>query len=213
MDILERVKKGKVIAIVRGLGPENMLKLADALYAGGIDMIEVTFNQAKSETWIDTANAIRAIDGHFRGKVLAGAGTVMTLEQLRMAYEAGAKYIISPNVNEAVIRATKALGMLSFPGALTPTECAFAKECGADIVKVFPAGELGPGYIKAIKAPLSHIDFMAVGGVSEKNAADFLRAGAVGVGVGGNLVNREWIAAGQFDKITEVARALKEAVE
>lgn len=213
MEILERVKNGKVIAIVRGLGNENMLKLAEALYAGGIDMIEVTFSQARKETWADTAGAVRAIGEHFKGKVLAGAGTVMTLEQLRMAYEAGARYIISPNVNESVIRATKALGMLSFPGALTPTECAFAKECGADIVKVFPAGEMGPGYIKAIRSPLSHIDLMAVGGINEKNAGDFIRAGAVGVGVGGNLVNREWIASGRFDLITETAKALKKAVE
>jgi len=213
MDMLEMVHREKVIAIVRGLSSEHMLGLANALYEGGLRLMEVTFNQAKPETWVDTANAIRTVSEAFEGRMGVGAGTVMTVEQVHIAYEAGAKYIISPNVCEAVIRETKKLGLLSFPGAMTPSEAAFAKECGADIVKLFPAGDLGPGYLKAIRAPLSHIEFMAVGGVNEKNAADFMKNGAVGIGVGGNLVNRAWIEAGEFDKITALAAEYVKAVQ
>lgn len=209
----EWIQSSKIIAIVRGLPIQYMLGLANALHAGGIEMMEVTFNQQKPETWIDTANAIRAIDERMTGKMLVGAGTVLLEEQLRMALDAGAKYIITPNTRPALIRKVKELGLLCFPGALTPSEIYDAYAAGADAVKVFPAGQLGPGYIKAVKAPLSQIPLMAVGGVNEKNTAEFIAAGACGVGVGGNLVNREWIEAGAWDKITALAAEYRKAVK
>lgn len=211
-ELMERVRQDKLIAIVRGLAPGHMRPLAEALIAGGITMIEVTFNQARPETWAGTQQAIRSIADAFPGAVLPGAGTVMSVAQLNMAREAGAAYMVSPNVNEQLIREAKRLGMGAFPGAMTPTECALAHEAGADAVKVFPAGDLGPGYIKALRAPLSHIEFLAVGGITEKNAGDYIRAGAVGLGVGGSLVNKEWIEAGAFDKITALAREYRRAV-
>ena len=211
-ETIRAVYEHKVITIVRGLGTEHMLRLAKALYDGGLRMMEITFDQAHPEAWQDTAQAIRAVRQAFTGSIYVGAGTVMNFAQLKLAYDAGAAFIISPNVDEAVIRQTKAYGMASFPGAMTPSEAAVAANAGADIVKIFPASVLGPGYFKAISSPLSHIRFMAVGGVSEKNAADFLRAGAVGLGVGGNLVNREWIQSGMFEKITELAKLYVEAV-
>lgn len=212
MQVMERVRERRIIAIVRGLAPEWILRLSEALYEGGIDLIEVTFAQAKPDTFAQTAEAIRAIDRHFGGRVLAGAGTVMSEAQVDMAREAGAKYIISPNVDQGVIRRTKEYGLCAFPGALTPTEIAQAHAGGADAVKVFPAGNLGPGYIKAVAAPLAHIPLMAVGGVNEQNAQDFLRAGAIGLGVGGNLVNKEWIEGGQWQRISELAAAYRKAV-
>lgn len=212
MTTLEWVRERKIIAIVRGLKTEYMLRLADALYAGGIDLIEVTFNQKAPETWKDTAEAIRAIAAHMEGKMLAGAGTVVTQEQLDMARDAGAKYIITPNTNPALIRKVKEYGLVSFPGAMTPSEIEDAWEAGADAVKVFPAGVLGPAYIKAVKAPLSQIPLMAVGGVNEKNCGDFLKAGCCGIGVGGNLVNKEWIENGEWDKITALAGEYRKAV-
>ena len=136
-----------------------------------------------------------------------GAGTVMTVEQVRQAAEAGAEYMISPNVDEAVIGETKRLGKVSIPGAMTPTEAAFAHKCGADIVKLFPAGLLGAAYIKAVKAPLKHIPVTAVGNVTVENCAEFIRAGAVGVGVGGSLVSATLVDEGKFDEITATARA------
>ena len=99
---------------------------------------------------------------------------------------------------------------MAMPGAMTPTEIEYAHECGAEYVKLFPAANLGTDYVKAVRAPLSHIKLLAVGGVSEKNFADFLKAGMCGAGVGGNLANRKWIEAGEFGKITGVARQLVE---
>lgn len=213
MTLMERIRAAKIIVIVRGLPTEHMISLASALYAGGIRAIEVTFNQAKPETWSETTAAIRTLCEHFDGRIDVGAGTVMTPEQVHLAREAGAKYIISPNVNEAVIRETKKLGLLSFPGALTPTEAVFAHDCGADAIKLFPAGDMGPGYLKALAAPLAHIDFMAVGGITENNAADFMKAGAIGLGIGGGLVNKAWIEAGEFDRITALAEKYVKAVQ
>ena len=132
---------------------------------GGIHCIEVTFDQTSNETIAQTKQSIAAIKEQLGDRVYVGAGTVMTVEQVHMAVEAGAEYIISPNVNEAVIRETKKLDKVSIPGAMTPTEAAAAYEYGADIVKMFPAGILGPAYIKAVKAPLKHIPMTAVGGV------------------------------------------------
>jgi len=213
MTKLEWIQKSKVIAIVRGLSPEYMVKLAEALYEGGIDLMEVPFNQAKPETWKDTAAAIKAVAEHMAGKMLVGAGTVIREEQLDMASEAGAEYIITPNTNVELIRKVKEYGLLSFPGAFTPSEIVEAYNAGADAVKVFPVGNLGPAYIKAVKAPLSHIPLMAVGGVNEKNAADFMAAGCCGIGVGGNLVNKNWIEAGEWDKIIALAKEYRKAVE
>ena len=213
MTTLEWVKEKKIIAIVRGLPTEYMRKLAEALYQGGIDLMEVTFNQQKPETWQDTADAIRDIGVYMTGKMLVGAGTVMNDRQLELARDAGAKYIITPNTNPELIRKVKSYGLISFPGAMTPSEIAVAFEAGADAVKVFPAGALGASYIKAVRAPLAHIPLMAVGGVNEKNAADFIAAGCCGVGVGGNLVNKEWIENGEWDKITALAAEYRKAVK
>lgn len=208
--VLEKVLQDKIIAIVRGVYGDDVLRLSEALLKGGISLIEVTYDQTgKAE---NTADTIRLITEHFAGDVLAGAGTVMTPEQARIAKEAGASYIISPNVDGAVIAETKRLGMISMPGALTPTEIAAAYEAGADVVKIFPASVMGPAYIKAVKAPLKHIPVMAVGGINEKNARDYIAAGAAGVGVGGNLVNKQWVSEGRFDEIRRIAAKLKENV-
>lgn len=206
-----RLTEGRIIAIVRGVASEDMLPLVRALEAGGVRAIEVTFDQRAPESWPDTLSAIRAIADEFNGRVLPGAGTVLTPEQVRMAHDAGATYIISPDVDEAVIAQTRALGMASLPGALTPTEIMRAVRAGCDIVKIFPAGELGAGYIKSIRAPLGHVPMFAVGGVNAANAAEFMRAGVSGLGVGGALTDRALIAGHRFDLIEANARAIVEA--
>ena len=192
MTPLEYVKERKIVAIVRGLSPEYLIRLGLAFEEGGIGLMEVTYNQSAPETWKDTANG--------------------TLEQVSMTYNAGGHYLVTPTTQPEIIRAGKALGLGLYPGAFTPSEILAAYEAGADAVKVFPASCLGPGYIKAIRAPLSHIPLMAVGGVNEKNAADFMKAGCVGLGVGGNLVNKEWIRNGEWEKITALAKEFKKAV-
>ena len=212
MEIMELIEQNRVIAIVRGMHPDQMAPLARALERGGIRMMEITFNQNAPETFQNTVNAIHTLSQNMRDMAI-GAGTVMTLEQLHMAADAGARYIISPDVNPALIAETKRLGLTSLPGAMSPTEIVTAWNAGADAVKVFPIGDLGVGYLKAIRAPLSHIPLIAVGGVNERNCADFLRAGAIGVSVGGQLVNREWIDAGEFYKIASLAGKIAQAAQ
>lgn len=209
-QVMELVLQTKVIAIIRGLD-SGYEELVQAMYDGGIRAVEVTFNQKDPTLWSKTTGAIRAIKTLMGDKMVVGAGTVTSVELAELAYEAGAQFIVSPDTDPDVIRRTKELGMVSMPGALTPTEIKQAHKAGADFVKVFPAGTLSSGYIKAIRGPLNHIRLLAVGGVSEKNAADFIAAGCVGIGVGGNLVNKEWIARGEFHKIRDVARQLCEA--
>ncbi len=204
------VRERKIIAIIRGFEPDTCLRLAEAYAAGGIGLVEVTFDQKAPETWKRTVSAIRAIRERFAGEVRVGAGTVLTEEQLSMCEQAGGEYMITPNVNPGLIRECVRRGLVAMPGALTPSEAVDAWDAGASFVKVFPAGSLGPGYVKAIRAPLSHIPFLAVGGIGPDNVADFMRVGCVGAGVGGNLTNKEWIAAGEWGKIEDVARQLVE---
>ena len=212
MTPLEYVKERKIVAIVRGLAPEYLVRLGHAFEEGGIGLMEVTYNQRAPETWKDTAAGIEAVGKEFGDRLLVGAGTVITLEQVRMTYNAGGHYLVTPTTQPEIIRAGKALGLGLYPGAFTPTEILAAYEAGADAVKVFPAGNMGPGYIKAVSAPLSHIPLMAVGGVNEKNAGDYMRAGCVGLGVGGNLVNKDWIQNGEWGKITALAKEFMKAV-
>ena len=212
MTPLEYVQQRKIVAIVRGLKPEYIVRLGHAFEEGGIGLMEVTYDQKAPETWKNTAAAIEAIEKEFGDRVLVGAGTVITPEQVSMTYNAGGHYLVTPTTQPEIIRMGKALGMGLYPGAFSPSEILEAWNAGADAVKVFPAGSLGPGYIKAVRAPLGHIPLMAVGGVNEKNAAEYMKAGCVGIGAGGNLVNREWIENGEWDKVTALAREFIKAV-
>ena len=209
----EMILNEKLVAIVRGFSPETVVELAKAYTANGIRCIEVTFDQTSHEKRLQTVETIKAIKAALGNQVCVGAGTVMTVEQVQMAAEAGAEYMISPNVDVDVIKETKRLGKVSIPGAMTPSEIAYAYKMGADIIKLFPANEVGLTYIKAIKAPLKHIPLMATGGVRPVNAADYLAAGSAALGVGGDLVNKEWIAAGQFDKIGQAAKAFVDSIK
>lgn len=204
-EIINNVYENKIIAIVRGMEPQYCVKLAEALWKGGINMVEVTFNQRSTDHFAATTEAIKAIRGELDGKVYVGAGTVMTKEQVDLAKAAGALYIITPATNPQVIRYAREQELVVMPGAMTPSEVAAAYEAGADFVKIFPVGNLGAAYIKAVMAPLGHIPLLAVGGVNEKNIAEFIKMGAVGAGVGGNLVNAQWVKNGEYDKITALA--------
>ena len=141
-----------------------------------------------------------------------GAGTVTSVELVDMAAEAGALYMISPDMDEEVIKRTRELGLVSMPGAYTATEAKKAYNAGADFVKLFPCIGDAPAYVKALCAPLSHIPFLAVGGVDANNANAFIKAGAVGVGVGSSLVNKKWVDAGEYEKITEEAKKMIENI-
>lgn len=212
-EVLNKILEGKIVAIVRGIPSDEVVGLAKALVEGGISCIEVTFDQSSKEKAQDTLKAISNISKALGDRVCVGAGTVMTVKQVETAAAAGAEYMISPNTNAAVIKRTKELDKVSIPGAMTPSEVAEAYEMGADIVKMFPAGVLGCAYIKAVKAPLKHIPVTAVGGVNPGNCADFIRAGAVGVGVGGNLVSPQLVKEGRFDEITAIAKSYTDALK
>jgi len=203
--IIQNVKDKKLIAIVRGVEPEYIIPLAEALLAGGINMIEVTFDQAGKDHFASTVTAITKLSTEMGDRMYVGSGTVLSKEQVDLTVSAGGQYIITPSTNPEVIRYAKEKGLVAMPGAMTPTEAVTAYEAGADFVKIFPAGNLGPAYIKAIKAPLAHIPLLAVGGVNAKNIPDFLKAGAVGFGVGGNLVNKEWVRNNETERITALA--------
>ena len=211
-SIIDLIEKEKIIAIVRGAEPEQCKAVAKALYAGGIRLMEITYDQRRPESWQATANAIGALAREYEGRMFVGAGTVTNPELVELTAKAGGAFIISPDTDVAVIKKTRELGLVSMPGAMTPSEIKTAHNAGADFVKLFPVGSLGAGYLKAVKAPLSHIKIMAVGGVNEENAAEFLKAGAAGLGVGGNLAKKAWIEAGEYDRLTAAAKALVEAV-
>lgn len=212
-QVLQWVEQYKIVAIVRGADPQQCFAVAKALYDGGIRLMEVTYDQRRPESWQATADTIGALAKEYAGRMFVGAGTVTSPELVELTAKAGGAFIISPDTDAAVIRRTRELGLVSMPGALTPSEIKTAHEAGADFVKVFPLGNMGPSYLKAIRAPLSHIKMTAVGGINEKNLRDYLEAGACGAGIGGNLVNKAWIANGEFDKITEVAKELVRVVE
>ena len=212
-EIIKNVYQKKIIAIVRGLSKEEAVDTAKALAAGGINMVEVTFDQTSTDGYKATLEAVETIASTMQGAVYVGAGTVLSIEQVDLAYKAGAQYIITPSVDTAVIKHANELGMVTMPGAMSPTEIEEAYKAGADFVKVFPGGNLGADYIKAVKAPLKHISLLAVGGVNLDNIESFKKAGVVGFGLGGNLVNQTLIKAGNFDEITKIAKAYVSAVE
>lgn len=205
---MEESGNNMIVAIIRGFEPDTCLKLTESYVKGGINMVEVTFNQTAPHTWKDTAAAIKAIKENFGEVVKVGAGTVLTEEQLNICEDAGGEYMVTPNVNVDLIKKCVSDGLMAMPGAFTPSEAVTAWNAGASYVKLFPIGVLGPEYVKAVMAPLSHIPFLAVGGIGPDNVADYIKAGCVGAGVGGNLTNKEWIAAGEWDKITATAAAL-----
>ena len=207
-DIISAIEKNKIISIVRGIESSKCMAVAEALYLGGIRLLEITYNQSDPGSWAVTADAIRAVAQAFQGKMYAGAGTVTNTKLVELTAQAGGRFIISPNTNAEVIRATKQADMISIPGAMTPTEILTAHDAGADFVKLFPASDLGIGYLKAIRAPINHVKLLATGGINENNAKAFLDAGAAGLGVGGSLANKKVIEAGEYRKLTEAAGKL-----
>lgn len=204
--VINEISKHKIIVIVRGIDKNHLIPLAEALYDGGIRLLEITYSADKSVADTETAENIKLLAEHFKGRMLIGAGTVLTKEQVELTANAGGKFIISPDTNKEVIKKSNELSLVSIPGALTPTEIQKAHRLGADFVKLFPITNMGTAYVKAVKAPLSHIKLLAVGGVNKDNAADFIKAGICGIGAGGNLVNKEWIENGELDKITALAK-------
>lgn len=203
--VIEAVEKHGIIAIIRGVSADKLIPLAEALYCGGIRLLEITYSANGKVSDEDTAESIKSLSTHFEGRMYIGAGTVLTKKQVELTAQAGGKFIISPNVDEEVISATVKLGLVSMPGALTPSEICQAHKYGADFVKLFPISDLGAGYVKAVKAPLSHIKLLAVGGITDENMSEYLNAGVCGFGIGSSLTDKKMIEACDWDGITALA--------
>jgi len=195
-----------VVAIVRVGSAQEAVEVCGAIAKGGVKSIEVTM------TVPGAIDAIKEFKSAMKGEVLVGAGTVLDPETARAVILAGAEFVVSPNLNLKVIEVCHRYGKIVIPGTLTPTEILTAWEAGADIVKVFPAGALGPGYLRDIKGPFPQIRLTPTGGVNLENTPDFIRAGAVAVSVGTSLVDRKAVSERRYDIITENARKFVEAV-
>lgn len=210
-DVTEAIEREKIIAIVRGLPKEKLIKTAEAMYAGGIRLMEITYKKGGEDS--ETAECIKMLSEHFKGRMLIGAGTVITKNQVRLTKMAGGCFIISPNTDKDIIAETRYCGMVSIPGALTPTEVSEADAAGADFVKLFPISTFGAEYVKAIKAPLSDIKLLAVGGIDENNIKDYLAAGVVGFGIGSNIIKKSLVDADDYVGITALAEKYVSALK
>lgn len=209
---VKTIDENKIIVIVRGVDRDKLIPLCEAMYDGGIRLVECTYDSRGEIHDGDIAENIRLLSEHFDGRMLIGAGTVLTERQVELTQAAGGKFIISPDTCEAIIKKTRELGLVSIPGALTPTEVESAHRYGADFVKIFPVNYMGVEYIKDLKAPLSHIKMLAVGGVTPDNMTEYFDAGASGVGIGSGIVNKKLIADGKFGAITPLAKNYTEKV-
>ncbi|OXS79076.1 bifunctional 4-hydroxy-2-oxoglutarate aldolase/2-dehydro-3-deoxy-phosphogluconate aldolase [Domibacillus enclensis] len=207
MNQLERLKQGKLVAVIRGAQPEQVVPIAQALKEGGIFSLEITADTPK------ICSVIEQVKETFGDDVIVGAGTVLDPETARAVIMAGAEFIFSPTVNVKTIKMAKRYGVISIPGALTPTEILTAYEHGADLIKVFPADAMGAAYFKGVKGPLPHIPLMPTGGVTIDNIADYFQAGAAAAGLGGALVNPEKLLGKEdYQRLTETALAFVEKV-
>ena len=207
-ETLSRIVDGGVVAVLRGVEADQLIGIAEALREGGVTAIEVTADTP------DVATLIRDVTGSFADdEVAVGTGTVLDAETARTTLMAGAEFVVSPSLHEDVIETCNRYGAVSAPGVMTPTEAVRGYEAGADFVKVFPASTVGPGHLSALTGPLGQIPLMPTGGVDLDNAGAFVEAGAVAVGAGGALVDYDAAARGDYDAITETARAFTETVE
>jgi 2-dehydro-3-deoxyphosphogluconate aldolase/(4S)-4-hydroxy-2-oxoglutarate aldolase len=197
---LRHVLECGIVAVVRSPDSQQLVEVAEALADGGVTVVEITM------TVPDALDVVRQVHRALGDRILLGAGTILDAETARAALLAGAEYLVAPTVNLEVIRLCRRYGKMVMPGAFTPTEILTAWEAGADIVKVFPAEVVGPAFFKAMRGPLPQVRLMPTGGVDLNTAADFLRAGACCLGVGGQLVEPRAVAERNFDRIRDLAR-------
>ena len=204
MTTLDQILKNKIVAIIRGADPADVLRIANALQQGGVNILEVTLNSPNA------LQVIKELTDKMKS-MLIGAGTVLSAVDAEASIKAGAKFIISPNMNEETIAATKKLGVISIPGAYTATEVVNAYSNGGDIIKIFPA--TNAEYIKVLRGPLSHIPMMPTGGITSENISGFKETGAVAFGIGTSLVDvKHKITEESLKRITENARKFVQAI-
>ncbi len=203
--VIDGILANKLIVIIRGVTGDDLMKVVGALYGAGVRCAEITFDRSGKISDAETAGNISAVIGEYGDRMFIGAGTVMSAQQVRLARQAGAEFIISPDTCKTVIKETLRSGLVSIPGALTPTEVSKAHRLGADFVKLFPCGDFSPSYLKALAAPLSDVRFLAVGGITPDNLESYQKAGALGFGVSGSIIDKNAIENKDFEKIGALA--------
>lgn len=197
---LDRLFRSGIVAIIRAPSGDLLVDVAEALLAGGVEVMEVTF------TVPGAVRVLERVAERLGDRIVLGAGTVLDSETARIAILAGAQFIVSPSTQLDVIQTCRRYGKAVMPGAFTPTEVVAAWQAGADVVKIFPSDVHGPKYLKALRGPLPQVRMMPTGGVTLETAADFLKAGACALGVGGSLVEPQALAQGDLKRIESLAR-------
>lgn len=205
-ECVELIKKEKLVLISRGIPFAILVRALEAAAEGGIVLFESTFDHRLEDPVTENAEKISALKKALGSRIRFGAGTVLTREEVRAARDAGAEYIISPDTDPDVIDETKRLGLTSIPGAMTPSEIKRAWSLGADLVKLFPADDLGLHYIQNLKGPLGHIPLMATGGVNTVTIPQYLHAGMAAVGTGVTIFRPDLIAAEDYEGIRTLAK-------
>jgi len=206
-EILAFITEVGIVPVVRTASAEGAIQAVEAIYAGGVRAAEITM------TVPGALHALEKIADRFGGKMILGAGTVLDPETARACMLAGAEFIVTPSLRLSTIEMAKRYSKVICPGALTPTEVLTAWEAGADVVKIFPCGNVGgPKYIKALKSPFPQIEMIPTGGVNLETTGDFLKAGACAVAVGGELVDAKSVKEGRFDIIENRARQYLAAI-
>jgi 2-dehydro-3-deoxyphosphogluconate aldolase/(4S)-4-hydroxy-2-oxoglutarate aldolase len=204
---LNRLLDSGLVAVIRRPEAGKVMHIAEALVNGGVGALEIT---------ADTLNVFQIIEeikDKFSDRILVGAGTVLDANVAKIAIQAGADFIFSPNVDIETIQITNKYGRISIPGCMTPTEIVKAYQAGADLIKIFPGDSLGVNYIKELQGPLGHIPMMPTGGVNLENVGTFFKNGAVAVGVGGSLVDPKAIADEKYDRLTQTALQFNKAIQ
>ncbi|GGG19359.1 MULTISPECIES: bifunctional 4-hydroxy-2-oxoglutarate aldolase/2-dehydro-3-deoxy-phosphogluconate aldolase [Rhizobium] len=199
-EVIATIRESGIIAIARGLSPADVVPTAEALLKGGVKVFEITCNSPS------VYEGIRALKSALGNDMRIGAGTVVNPVSATLALDAGADFALAPNFEPDVIAAVHERQRLMIPSVTTPTEVVKAYRLGCDLLKLFPAGSLGPGYIKDLRGPFAEAALIPVGGVGLDNLEAFARAGAFAAGVGSNLIRRDLIAAGNWQELTAEAR-------
>lgn len=212
-EVKEYFLKEKLVAICRTLPTEKLGKVAKALVKGGVKILEITIDQMAEDPATVIKEAMQTVRDAVGDQLLLGCGTVLDCDQLQMAIDAGAAFYLSPNFDENVVKMAKENGLCAIPGALTPTEIVKAWKAGADIVKLFPADDMGYHYIWNLKGPLPHIPLLASGGVNPETIPHYLEHGMIAVGTGVSIINRDLLAADDYEGIANLARKHVEVIE
>ena len=205
-DILAEIKEIGLLAVLRAAGPEQALKIVDALVAGGVTGIEITFTTPEAPA------VVARLKETYGEQILLGMGTLTQPEHAREAAQAGAQFLVSPHTEENLAQAMADTELPFMMGALTPSEIVRAQQLGCQVVKIFPGSMVGPSYVKSLRGPYPGLQFMPTGGVNLDNLADWFKAGAFAVGVGSALFPRQWVAEGKFDSITRRAEEFQHRV-